>query len=198
MIIKASTALRNDYAGISNLAKETNEPIYITKNGDGDLVVMNIEAFEKRMTVLEGGVASVACSSGMAAITNAFTNILQSGDEIVCSASLYGGSIDLFRDLESFGIKTHYVNNNDVEQFRAATNENTKLYFAETIGNPRLDVTDIRLIADEAHRAGVPFIVDNTVATAYLIKPIEYGADIVVNSTSKYVNGNSNSISGHN
>ena len=196
MIIKASTALRNDYAGISNLAKETNEPIYITKNGDGDLVVMNIEAFEKRMTVLEGGVASVACSSGMAAITNAFTNILQSGDEIVCSASLYGGSIDLFRDLESFGIKTHYVNNNDVEQFRAATNENTKLYFAETIGNPRLDVTDIRLIADEAHRAGVPFIVDNTVATAYLIKPIEYGADIVVNSTSKYVNGNSNSISG--
>lgn len=155
-----------------------------------------IEAFEKRMTALEGGVASVACSSGMAAITNAFTNILQSGDEIVCSASLYGGSIDLFRDLESFGIKTHYVNNNDVEQFRAATNENTKLYFAETIGNPRLDVTDIRLIADEAHRAGVPFIVDNTVATAYLIKPIEYGADIVVNSTSKYVNGNSNSISG--
>ena len=155
-----------------------------------------IEAFEKRMTVLEGGVASVACSSGMAAITNAFTNILQRGDEIVCSASLYGGSIDLFRDLESFGIKTHYVNNNDVEQFRAATNENTRLYFAETIGNPRLDVTDIRLIADEAHRAGVPFIVDNTVATAYLIKPIEYGADIVVNSTSKYVNGNSNSISG--
>ena len=152
MIIKASTALRNDYAGISNLAKETNEPIYITKNGDGDLVVMNIEAFEKRMTVLEGGVASVACSSGMAAITNAFTNILQSGDEIVCSASLYGGSIDLFRDLESFGIKTHYVNNNDVEQFRASTNENTRLYFAETIGNPRLDVTDIRLIADEAHR----------------------------------------------
>ena len=139
-----------------------------------------IEAFEK----------------SMAAITNAFTNILQSGDEIVCSASLYGGSIDLFRDLESFGIKTHYVNNNDVEQFRAATNENTRLYFAETIGNPRLDVTDIRLIADEAHRAGVPFIVDNTVATAYLIKPIEYGADIVVNSTSKYVNGNSNSISG--
>lgn len=145
---------------------------------------------------MRADVASVACSSGMAAITNAFTNILQSGDEIVCSASLYGGSIDLFRDLESFGIKTHYVNNNDVEQFRAATNENTRLYFAETIGNPRLDVTDIRLIADEAHRAGVPFIVDNTVATAYLIKPIEYGADIVVNSTSKYVNGNSNSISG--
>ena len=155
-----------------------------------------VDSFEKRMTALEGGVASVACASGMAAITNAFTNILRSGDEIVCSASLYGGSIDLFKDLEAFGIRTHYVENNNIEQFEAATNEHTRLYFAETIGNPRLDVTDIRLLSLAAHKAGVPLIVDNTVATAYLIKPIEYGADIVVNSTSKYVNGNSNSISG--
>ena len=143
-----------------------------------------VDAFERRMTALEGGIASVSCASGMAAITNAFTNILRSGDEIVCSASLYGGSIDLFRDLENFGIKTHYVENNNIEQFEAA------------IGNPRLDVTDIKLLSETAHKAGVPLIVDNTVATAYLIKPIEYGADIVVNSTSKYVNGNSNSISG--
>ena len=155
-----------------------------------------VDSFEKRMTALEGGVASVACASGMAAITNAFTNILRSGDEIVCSASLYGGSIDLFKDLEAFGIRTHYVENNNIEQFEAATNEHTRLYFAETIGNPRLDVTDIRLLSLAAHKAGVPLIIDNTVATAYLIKPIEYGADIVVNSTSKYVNGNSNSISG--
>ena len=155
-----------------------------------------VDAFERRMTALEGGIASVSCASGMAAITNAFTNILRSGDEIVCSASLYGGSIDLFRDLENFGIKTHYVENNNIEQFEAATNDNTRLYFAETIGNPRLDVTDIKLLSETAHKAGVPLIVDNTVATAYLIKPIEYGADIVVNSTSKYVNGNSNSISG--
>ena len=155
-----------------------------------------IEAFEKRMTVLEGGLASVACSSGMAALFNAFVNILRSGDEIVSSASLYGGTIDLFRDLEALGITTHYVENNDLEAFQAATNAHTRLYFAETIGNPGLDVTDIGPLSELAHQNGVPLIVDNTVATAYLVKPLSLGADIVVNSTSKYINGNSNSISG--
>ena len=155
-----------------------------------------IEAFEKRMTALEGGLASVACASGMAAIFNAFMNILRSGDEIVSSASLYGGTIDLFRDLEAFGITTHYVKNNDLEAFQAATNERTRLYFAETIGNPGLDVTDIGPLAKLAHQNGVPLLVDNTVATAYLIRPLEWGADLVVNSASKYINGNSNSISG--
>lgn len=155
-----------------------------------------IDAFEKRMTALEGGIASVACASGMAALFNAFCNILQAGDEIVSSASLYGGSIDLFRDLEAFGIKTRYVENNNWEQFEAATNEHTRLYFAETIGNPRLDVTDIRTLSEIAHKHGVPLIIDNTVATAYLVKPLEQGADIVMNSTSKYINGNSDAISG--
>lgn len=155
-----------------------------------------IDAFEKRMTALEGGIASVACASGMAALFNAFCNILQAGDEIVSSASLYGGSIDLFRDLEAFGITTRYVENNNWEQFEAATNEHTRLYFAETIGNPRLDVTDIRTLSDIAHKHGVPLIIDNTVATAYLVKPLEQGADIVMNSTSKYINGNSDAISG--
>lgn len=155
-----------------------------------------IEAFEKRMTVLEGGIASVACASGMAALFNAFMNILRAGDEIVSSASLYGGSIDLFRDLEAFGITTHYVENNNLDAFAAATNEHTRLYFAETIGNPRLDVTDIQPLAQLAHQNGVPLIVDNTVATAYLLKPITLGADIVVNSSSKYINGSSNGISG--
>ncbi len=155
-----------------------------------------IQSFEQRMTVLEGGIASVACASGMAALFNAFCNILRSGDEIVSSASLYGGSIDLFRDLEAFGITTHYVKNNDLEAFNAATNEHTRLYFAETIGNPGLDVTDIKALADLAHANGLPLIIDNTVATAYLVQPLKLGADIVVNSTSKYVNGNSNSISG--
>lgn len=155
-----------------------------------------IDAFEKRMTALEGGIASVACASGMAALFNAFCNILQTGDEIVSSASLYGGSIDLFRDLEAFGITTRYVENNNWEQFEAATNEHTRLYFAETIGNPRLDVTDIRTLSDIAHKHGVPLIIDNTVATAYLVKPLEQGADIVMNSTSKYINGNSDAISG--
>lgn len=155
-----------------------------------------IDAFEKRVTATEGGISSVACSSGMAALFNAFTNILRAGDEIVSSASLYGGSIDLFRDLEAFGITTHYVENNNLEAFQAATNEHTRLYFAETLGNPSLDVTDIRPLAELAHSNGLPLIMDNTVATAFLVKPLSLGADIVVNSGSKYINGNSNSISG--
>lgn len=155
-----------------------------------------VDAFEKRVTALEGGVASVACASGMAALYNAFCNILRSGDEIVSSASLYGGSIDLFRDLEAFGITTHYVENNDLAAFEAKTNEHTRLYFAETIGNPRLDVTDITALANLAHEHQVPLIIDNTVATAFLVKPLSLGADIVMNSSSKYINGHSNSISG--
>lgn len=155
-----------------------------------------IDAFEKRMTALEGGAASVACASGMAALYNAFCNILQAGDEIVSSASLYGGSIDLFRDLESFGITTRYVENNNWDEFQAATNEHTRLYFAETIGNPRLDVTDIKTLSELAHKNGVPLIIDNTVATAYLVRPLSLGADVVVNSTSKYINANSSAISG--
>ncbi len=155
-----------------------------------------VAAFEQRMTDIEGGIASVACASGTAAVFNALSNILRSGDEIVSSASLYGGTIDLFRELEAFGITTHFVKNNDWEGFRSATNEHTKCYFAETIGNPRLDVTDIKTLANLAHEQGLPLIIDNTVASAYLVQPINLGADIVVNSTSKYVNGNSNSISG--
>lgn len=155
-----------------------------------------IEAFEARMTKLEGGVASIACASGMAALTNAFLNILQAGDEIVTSASLYGGSIDLFKDFEAFGITTNYVKNNDWEAFEAAVNDRTRAIFAETIGNPRLDVTDIKTLAEFAHAHQLPLIIDNTVATAMLVQPLSLGADIVVNSSSKYINGSSNSISG--
>lgn len=155
-----------------------------------------IEAFEARMTKLEGGVASIACASGMAALTNAFLNILQAGDEIVTSASLYGGSIDLFKDFEAFGITTNYVKNNDWKAFEAAVNDRTRAIFAETIGNPRLDVTDIKTLAEFAHAHQLPLIIDNTVATAMLVQPLSLGADIVVNSSSKYINGSSNSISG--
>jgi len=155
-----------------------------------------ISAFENRITKLEGGIASVACSSGMAAITNAILNILQAGDEIISSASLYGGSIDLFRDLEAFGIKTRYVQNNNWDEITDAFSDNTKLVFAETIGNPSLDVTDLVKLSSIAHERNVPLIVDNTTATPYLIKTIVYGADIVINSSSKYINGSSNSISG--
>lgn len=155
-----------------------------------------VSAFEDRITKLEGGIGSVACSSGMAAISMALLNILQTGDEIISSASLYGGSIDLFRDIEAFGIKTNYVANNNWEEIENAFTDRTKVVFAETIGNPCLDVTDIDKLAEIAHSHGVPLIIDNTTATTYLIKAIEHGADIVVNSSSKYINGNSNSISG--
>lgn len=155
-----------------------------------------ITAFEERMTKLEGGVASIACASGMAALTNALLNILQTGDEIISSASLYGGSIDLFRDLEAFGIHTVYVKNNDWKQIEESITEKTRVIFAETIGNPRLDVTDIRTLSQLAHKHELPLIMDNTVATAYLVKPLELGADIVINSTSKYINGHSDAISG--
>lgn len=155
-----------------------------------------VTAFEDRITRLEGGIASVATSSGMAAIMNAILNITGSGDEIVSSASLYGGTIDLFRDIEAFGIKVCYVPTNDLDAAERAINDRTKLVFTETIGNPNLDVTDIDAMAEIAHSHGLPLIVDNTTATPYLIRAIEHGADIVVNSSSKYINGSSNSISG--
>lgn len=155
-----------------------------------------VSAFESRITKLEGGIASIACASGMAALMNAILNIVRSGDEIISSASLYGGTIDLFRDIEAFGIKTIYVENNNFEQIEAAFTERTRLVFAETIGNPSLDVTDIDRLAELSHSHGVPLVVDNTTATPYLIRAIEHGADIVVNSSSKYINGSSNSISG--
>jgi len=155
-----------------------------------------VTAFENRITKLEKGIASIACSSGMAAITNAVLNILRSGDEIVSSASLYGGSYDLFRDFNSFGITTKYVENNNWEALEQAFTDKTRLVFAETIGNPSLDVTDIDRLSEVAHKHNVPLIIDNTAATPVLIRAIEHGADIVVNSSSKYINGSSNSISG--
>ncbi len=155
-----------------------------------------VASFEKRITKLEGGIASVACASGMAALFNALTNILRSGDEIISSASLYGGSIDLFRDLEAFGISTRYVENNNWKEIEEAFTDRTRLVFAETIGNPRLDVTDVETLGGIAHTHEVPLIIDNTTATAYLFRPLQHGADIVVNSSSKYINGSSNSISG--
>ena len=155
-----------------------------------------ITAFEERITKLEGGMASVACASGMAALSMALLNILKAGDEVISSASLYGGTIDLFRDIEAFGINTKYVKNNNWDEIEAAFSDRTKVVFAETIGNPCLDVTNIDKLAEIAHAHGVPLIVDNTTATPYLIRAIEHGADIVVNSSSKYINGSSNSISG--
>jgi O-acetylhomoserine (thiol)-lyase len=155
-----------------------------------------VEAFEKRITKLEGGLASVACASGMAALFNALANFLQAGDEVVAAAGLYGGTVELFEDLEAFGITTRYVEENVPEAYEKLINDKTRVVFAETIGNPKLDVTDIAGVAEVAHNHNLPFVVDNTVSTPYLVQPIKLGADVVVNSSSKYINGNSDAISG--
>lgn len=155
-----------------------------------------IEDFEKRMALLEGGIGSVACASGMSALFNALMNILQSGDEIVASAGLYGGTVELFEDLEAFGITTKYVKENVPEAYEELITDRTRVIFAETIGNPKLDVTDIKSVADMAHSHKLPFIIDNTTTTPMLVKPLSLGADVVVHSSSKYINGNSDAISG--
>jgi len=155
-----------------------------------------IAAFEQRISLLEGGISTVACASGMAAIFNAIMNVLQSGDEIISSSSIFGGTIGLFKDLEAFDIHTKYMNEASVEVIEQNVNEKTKVIFAETIGNPKLNVLDIKAVAEFAKLRNILFVVDNTVATAYLVKPIALGADIVINSSSKYINGSGNSISG--
>ena len=155
-----------------------------------------IASFEERITLLEGGVATIACASGMAAIFNAIVNVVNSGDEIIASSGIFGGTIGLFNDLENLGIKTKYVDEMTVDELEKNVTEKTKVIFAETMGNPKLDVIDIEKISKFTKEKNILFIVDNTVATAYLVKPIELGADVVINSSSKYINGSSNSISG--
>ncbi len=155
-----------------------------------------VESFERNISALEKGIGSVACSSGMAAVTMSLLNILEAGDEIIAGSSLFGGTIDLFGDLLALGIKTKFVNNVTAEEVEPLINDNTKAVFAELIGNPRLDVVDLKSVSELVHSKGVPFIVDSTTATPYLINPFDYGADIVVHSSSKYINGSGNSISG--
>jgi O-acetylhomoserine (thiol)-lyase len=155
-----------------------------------------VEAFEKRVTMLEGGIGSVACASGMAALTNALMNILRAGDEIVAAAGLYGGTVELFDDMAAFGVQTKYVEDNSPESYEKLITDRTRVLFAETIGNPKLDVTDIAAVSEVAHRHELPLVIDNTVATPYLVKPLSLGADIVVHSSSKYMNGSSDAISG--
>lgn len=155
-----------------------------------------IEDFEKRMTLLEDGIGGVACSSGMSAIFNALMNILQSGDELVASAGIYGGTVELFEELKAFGITTRYVERNEPDAYEALINDKTRVVFAETMGNPKLDVTDIEAVAKVAHSHELPLIIDNTTATPMLVKPLSLGADVVVHSSSKYINGNSDAISG--
>lgn len=155
-----------------------------------------VDSFEKRIASLENGIGAVACSSGMAAVTMSLLNILCTGDEIITGSGLFGGTIDLFSDLRSFGITTRFAKCMCTEEVEPLINEKTKAIFAELIGNPALDIVDIESVAKLANRHNIPLIIDSTTATPCLIHPIDYGADIVVHSSSKYINGSGNAISG--
>ncbi|MEY9951086.1 bifunctional o-acetylhomoserine/o-acetylserine sulfhydrylase [Leifsonia sp. EB34] len=153
---------------------------------------------EERVAALEGGTGALLVASGQAAETFAVLNIAQAGDHIVSSSSIYGGTYNLFKyTLAKLGIETTFVENqDDAEEWRRAVRPNTKLFFAETIGNPKINILDIELVAEVAHESGVPLIVDNTIATPYLIRPFEHGADIIVHSATKFLGGHGTVIGG--
>ncbi|MBP2650380.1 MAG: O-acetylhomoserine/O-acetylserine sulfhydrylase [Firmicutes bacterium] len=155
------------------------------------------DVLEKRIAALEGGVGALAFASGHAAISAAIFNIAEAGDEIVSSASLYGGTYNMFSyTLPHLGINVKFVDPSDPENFRKAITPKTKAIYAETIGNPKIDVLDIEKVAAIAHTNGIPLIVDSTFATPYLLRPIEYGADIVVHSATKFIGGHGTSMGG--
>ena len=155
------------------------------------------EVLEKRMAALEGGVAALAVASGAAAVTYALENILGVGDHIVAADNLYGGSFNLItHTLAERGISNTIVNVNDLEALENAIRPETKAVFVETFGNPNSDVTDIRAVAEVAHRHDIPLIIDNTFGTPFLVRPIEHGADIVVHSATKFIGGHGSSLGG--
>ena len=155
------------------------------------------DVFEKRIAVLEGGVAALAVASGAAAVTYTILNLAQNGDNIVSAKNIYGGSFNLFEHtLPQYGIETNFVDIFNVEEVESAINEKTKSLYIETLGNPNSDVVDIESVAKIAHKHKIPLVVDNTFATPYLVRPIEYGADIVVHSATKFIGGHGTSIGG--
>lgn len=155
------------------------------------------DVFEQRIAALEGGAGALATASGQAAISFSILNIAGAGDEVVSSASLYGGTYNLFSTtLPKLGIKVKFVDSDNPENFRAAITDKTKALYAETIGNPQGNVLDIEAVAAIAHEHGIPLIVDNTFPSPYLLRPIEHGADIVVHSATKFIGGHGTSIGG--
>lgn len=155
------------------------------------------DVFEKRIAALEGGVAALAVASGAAAVTYTILNLAQNGDNIVSAKNIYGGSFNLFEHtLPQYGIDTNFVDIFNKEQVESAINEKTKALYIETLGNPNSDVVDIESVAKIAHKHKIPLVVDNTFATPYLVRPIEYGADIVVHSATKFIGGHGTSIGG--
>lgn len=155
------------------------------------------DVFEQRVAALEGGVGALAVASGSAAITYAILNIAGTGDEIVSASTLYGGTYNLFKyTLPKLGVNTVFVNPDEPENFRKAINEKTKAIYIESLGNPGINIIDIEAVAKIAHENGIPLIIDNTFGTPYLIRPIEFGADIVVHSATKFIGGHGTSIGG--
>ncbi len=154
-------------------------------------------ALEIRLAELEDGIGCIATSSGMAAVASAVMGLVRAGDQIVAAAGIFGGTVSLFeRTLGRFGVKTTFVDVADTKNFENAINPRTKVIFVETIGNPRMDVPDMRAIGEIAHKANIPLVVDNTVTTPVLFRPGKFGADIVVHSTSKFINGHGTAIGG--
>ena len=171
----------------------------LTEGGNIYTRLMNptSDVFEKRIAALEGGAAALATASGSAAITYAIQNIAIAGDHLVSSANVYGGTYNLFANtLKDQGLTTTFVDPSDPENFEAAIQENTKLLYVETLGNPNSNVVDIEAIAEIAHKHGIPLIVDSTFATPYLLRPIEHGADIVVHSATKFIGGHGTVMGG--
>jgi len=155
------------------------------------------DVFERRVAALEGGIAALALASGAAAVTYAIQNLAQNGDHIVSAKNIYGGTYNLFaHTLPAYGITTSFVDPFNYEEVEAAIKDNTKAIFIETLGNPNSDVVDIETFAEIAHKHKIPLIVDNTFATPYLVRPIEYGADIVVHSATKFIGGHGTTIGG--
>jgi len=155
------------------------------------------DVLEQRIALLEGGVGALAVASGSAAVTYAIMNIAQAGDEIVSAQTLYGGTYNLFSvTLPKYGISTKFVDAGDLEAVKGAINEKTKAVYVETIGNPDINLVDVAALAEVAHEAGVPLIVDNTFATPYLFRPFDHGADIIVHSATKFIGGHGTSIGG--
>lgn len=171
----------------------------LTEGGNIYTRIMNPtnDVFEKRIAALEGGIAALALSSGAAAVTYSIQNIAHAGDHIVSANTLYGGTYNLFaHTFKDFGIEVTFVDPDVKGSFEGAIKPNTKAIFIETLGNPNSSLIDIQEVADIAHKNGIPLIIDNTFATPYLLRPIEYGADIVVHSATKFIGGHGTSIGG--
>ncbi|HBL85131.1 MAG TPA: bifunctional O-acetylhomoserine aminocarboxypropyltransferase/cysteine synthase [Clostridiales bacterium] len=155
------------------------------------------EVFEKRITALEGGVAALAVASGAAAITYTFLSLAKAGEHIVAAKTIYGGTYNLLvNTLPSYGITTTFVDPDDVNNFQTAIQNNTKAIFIESMGNPNCNVIDIEAVAEIAHKHKIPLVIDNTFATPYLLRPIEYGADIIVHSATKFIGGHGTTLGG--